>query len=125
MSLVFNVKKVPFDKGHFVHGLLKEILKRFEKLKTRKRWILEGPFHDEENSLYYFVLTSESGTVQSFEIEEAKFIFSKEDTEELVSSVCQAVLATEMSLSVTDRLQGASEEDIAKADENPNVVVEF
>jgi len=125
MGLYFYPRVVPVPPDHTLPQKLEEIPDRFSKQKPLKDWVVEGPFLDAEAEVYYFMVRCPSLQIcEQIDISEDDFVLSPKEVENWVSKVIQTVMGAELSMGVTQRLLGKSNEEVKATGSDELVTVE-
>lgn len=124
MGLQFYPRLVAAAPDHPIHEKLQKIPERFITQKPRKDWVIEGPFFDEEDELYYFVVKCPAEKImQQIDISESDFFLSPPSVEGWISRTIACVMEAELGTAVAQRLMGKSNEEVAGNVGNDEVVM--
>jgi len=114
---------VPHD--HTIQEKLDKIPDRFACQKPLKDWTIEGPFHDEEAEVYYFMLKCPSlNILHQVDIPETDFFLSPGAVEGWVSRMIAKVMEAELGMGVAQRLMGKSNAEVKESGTDEIITVE-
>jgi hypothetical protein len=114
---------VAVSPDHPLKEKLEQMPERFARQKPLKDWVIEGPFHDEEEELYYFMVRCPSLNIRhQVDISETDLFLSMPSVEGWISRTIASVMAGEMGMSVAQRLMGKSNEEAKEKTGNDEIV---
>ena len=125
MGLHFYPRIIDVSPDHPLPGKLEEFPERFALQKPLKDWVVEGPFHDEEECVYYFMVRCSSLNIrEQVNITEEDFFLSQKAVENWISKVVQTVMHGELGGGVMQRLMWKSNEEVKESGSDELVTVE-
>ena len=106
MSIYFYPSKIALPPGHRVHTLMKELPDRMASRGLLSDWSVKGPYRDEDDQTYTFVVSSgKYRRTDAFVIEEQKLLFSDKALESFISGVVSSCMGVEYSMGLIGALK--------------------